>query len=260
MTRTSTAARRRSPAVPPALHYAVHSTLLSIKNVSFVIFFVGMPVLLYLVFGALFSAGRNGVGYSAMVMVSMAAYGALGAAMSGGSQLAMERRSGWFRSLSVTGLSPRSFLWAKAAMIMALVLPSLVLVYLAGLVLGGVRLPVGVWVVSLLAMWLALVPMAALGIVIGLWVKAEAVGGVTTLTLLLIAMLGGLWFPVEMMPPLMQQLARALPSYWLAELGRWPILGGAFPWTAVVVLLAWSAVLTAIGALGYRRAAATSKR
>ena len=59
----------------------------------------------------------------------------------------------------------------------------------------------------------------------------------------------------------MQAIARALPSYWLAELGRYPLLpGAAFPVTGVLVLLVWSAVLTVLGVLGYRRAVASSKR
>ena len=58
--------------------------------------------------------------------------------------------------------------------------------------------------------------------------------------LLVLSMLGGLWLPMEMMPPVMQTLAQTLPSYWLAELGRWPMLPDtAFPWAGVLVLLAW---------------------
>ncbi|MDN5763594.1 MAG: ABC transporter permease [Microlunatus sp.] len=249
--------------LPAPLHYAVHSTWLTLRNFAFVLFAVGMPLVLYIVFSQTFAAGSGPDAQlaSAMIMVSMAGYGALGAAMSGGAQLAMERRSGWFRQLSVTTLVPRDFLLAKAAVIMVLVLPSLLLVFGAGFLIGGVRMPLEVWLTSLVLMWLALIPMAILGIALGLWVKAEAVGGVTTLVLLVLAMLGGLWLPVEMMPPAAQTLAHALPSYWLAELGRWPMLPQmAFPWTGVAVLIGWSVGLTVLGALGFRRAAASSKR
>jgi ABC-2 type transport system permease protein len=249
--------------LPAPVHYAIHSTWLTLKNFAFVIFAVGMPLVLYLVFSQTFAGGSSADARlaSAMIMVSMAAYGSLGAAMSGGSQLALERRSGWFRQLSVTALAPRSFLLAKAAVIMILVLPSLLLVNAAGFVIGGIRMPVGVWFASIGLMWLALIPLAILGIVIGLWVKAEAVGGVTTLVLLLMAMLGGLWVPVDLMPSGAQALAHAMPSYWLAELGRWPMLPGtAFPWAGVAVLIGWGVGLTVLGAVGFRRAAATSKR
>ena len=115
-----------------------------------------------------------------MIMVSMAAYGSLGAAMSGGAQLAVERRSGWFRQLSITALPPRSFLWAKAVVIMALVLPALILVFAAGRVHRRRPGAGRAWLASLGLMWSACIPLAVLGIVIGLWVKAEVVQGVTT--------------------------------------------------------------------------------
>jgi ABC-2 type transport system permease protein len=266
---TPTSASRAAAAGPrpyrlgPALHYTAHSALLTAKNVSFLLFSVTLPVILYVVFSQMFATGNDGGGtdWAAMIMISMAAYGSLGAAMSGGAQLAVERRSGWFRQLALTVLPPQAFLWSKAAVIMLVVLPALLLVFAAGFAIGGVRAPLLVWLSSLGLLWLGLIPLTIFGIVIGLWVRAEAVQGLTTLLLLLLAMLGGLWFPVEVMPQLMQGIARTLPSYWLAELGRYPFLpDAAFPWPGVVVLLAWAVGLTFLGALGYRRAAANSKR
>jgi ABC-2 type transport system permease protein len=263
-TTTPAGPARTSLRLPPALHYTVRSALLTGKNFGFVIFSIAMPVILYLVFSSLYGTDAtddDGINWSAMIMVSMAAYGSLGAAMSGGAQLAVERRSGWFRQLSLTALPPRAFMWAKSGVIMLMVLPALILVFVAGATLGGVDAPVSQWLGALILMWVALIPLTILGIVIGIWVKAEVVQGVTTLSLLLLALLGGLWFPVQVMPPVMQAVAHATPSYWLAELGRYPFLPGtAFPWTAVWVLAGWSIGLTLLGALGYRRAAATSKR
>ena len=60
---------------------------------------------------------------------------------------------------------------------MLIVLPALVLVFLAGLLVGGVRAPVLDWLAIAGLLWLALIPMTILGIVIGLWVKADAVRG-----------------------------------------------------------------------------------
>ena len=251
----------RSTRLPPALHYALHSAVLTAKNVTFVVFTVIMPVTLYLVFSAIYGGGTDSGLASAMIMVSMAAYGSLGAAMSGGAQLALERRSGWFRQLMITSVPPRLFLWARAAVTMLLVLPALLLVFVAGASLGGVTATAGQWLASLGLLWIGLLPMMVLGMVVGVWVKAEAVQGVTTMLLLALSLLGGLWFPVEAMPPVMAAVAPALPTYWLGELGRFPFLPGAgFPWGGIWVLLAWSVVLTVLGALGYRRAAATSRR
>jgi ABC-2 type transport system permease protein len=250
----------RSTGLPPTLHYALMSAVLTAKNISFVVFTVVMPVTLYLVFSAIYGGDSDGLA-SAMIMVSMAAYGSLGAAMSGGAQLALERRSGWFRQLMITSVPPRVFLWARASVTMLLVLPAVILVFVAGAFLGGVTATAGQWLASLGLLWIGLLPMTVLGMVVGVWVKAEAVQGVTTMLLLALSLLGGLWFPVDNMPPIMAAIAPALPTYWLGELGRFPFLPNAdFPWGGIGVLLAWSVGLTVLGALGYRRAAATSKR
>ncbi len=258
-----TSPRRSRSEAAGALHYTLSMAVLTARNFGFVLFSVAMPVVLYLVFNSLYGQEDfgGGINWSAVIMVNMAAYGSLGAAMSGGAQLALERRSGWLRQLSITSLPPRAFLWSRAAVIMVMVLPALILVFAAGAIVGGVRAPAGQWLSALVLMWAGLIPLAIAGIVVGIWVKGEAVQGVTTMTLLLLALAGGLWFPVQAMPGFMQHLAHGLPSYWLAELGRWPFLpGAAFPWTGVAVLATWSVGLTAFGALGYRRAAALSKR
>ena len=73
----------------PALHYTLRTALLTAKNFGFVIFSLAMPVILYVVFSRMYGTvtDDSGVNWSAMIMVSMAAYGSLGAAMSGGAQL-----------------------------------------------------------------------------------------------------------------------------------------------------------------------------
>ena len=260
---TITEQRKRNPRPggAPVLHYAVQSGVLTARNVTFVIFTVIMPVTLYLVFTAIYAGENESRLASTMIMVSMAAYGSLGAAMSGGAQLALERRSGWFRQLMITSVPPQLFLWARATVSMVLVLPALLLVFVAGALLGGVTAPAAHWLASLGLLWIGLLPMVVLGMVVGVWVKAEAVQGVTTLLLLALSLLGGLWFPVEAMPPVMAALAPALPTYWLGELGRFPFLSSvSFPWSGTLVLAAWSLLLTVLGALGYRRAAASSRR
>ena len=255
---------RTAPRLPAPLHYLLHTLRLTMKNTGFMIFSLITPVVLYVVFNQMFGGASasqaGGINWAALYMVSMAAYGALGAAMGGGSQLAVERRSGWFRQLTITTLRPQQFLLAKAGVIMLVVLPALLLVFAAGFIFGGVRAPAVDWLTALLLMWLSLIPMAILGLAIGLWVKAETVQGLTTLTLLVMSMLGGLWFPAQLMPTAMQRIAELLPSYWIATLGRYPFSGTGFPWHGVLVLLAWTIGLTVIGALGYRRAAANSKR
>ena len=259
---TATVAPGRTGRMPAPVHYLIHSLRLMAQNTGFTVFSVITPLVLYVVFSQIFGdqSDTGGLDWAALYMVSMAAYGSLGAAMSGGAQLAVERRSGWFRQLTITTLRPREFLLAKAAVIMIIVLPALILVFIAGYAVGGVRAPFGNWLAALLLMWASLIPMTILGLVIGLWVKAETVQPLNVLVMLVMALLGGLWFPAQLMPEAMQRIAELMPSYWLASLGRYPIIGGPFPWHGVLVLLGWTIALTVLGALGYRRAAANSKR
>src|SRR5699024_4471090 len=132
--------------------------------------------------------------------------------------------------------------------------PSLLLVSIAGVLVGGVSGPPSVWAASMLSMWASLVPLTVLGLVIGLLVKGEAVGGVNALALLVLTMVGGLWFPVQTMPATLQLVARATPSYWVGEFGRAPWLGTTADPVGLVVLLGWLVVALAVGAMGYRRA------
>jgi len=261
---TSTTGERVGSArrLPAPVHYLLHSVRLTLRSTGFVIFSLITPLVLYVVFSRVFGSQEieSGVTWAAVYMASMAAYGSLGAAMGGGAQLATERRSGWFRQLSVTTLRPRAFLLAKAGVVLLMVLPALILVFIAGYVVGGVRAPLSAWSAALAMMWLSLIPLTILGVAIGLWVKPETVPGLNTLILLVISLLGGLWFPAQMMPAAMQRVAELMPSYWVAEFGRHPFIGGPFPWHGVLVMAGWTAVLSLIGVLGYRRAAATSKR
>ena len=63
----------------------------------------------------------------------------------------------------------------------------------------------------------------------------------------------GLWFPVELFPAFLQTVAKVMPSYWLADLGRSVLAGVGVPMTAVLVLAAWTVVLGVLGAFAYSR-------
>lgn len=254
------------PGSPPSirqerrlLHYLGQSITIQLRDWAFLGFVIVMPTSVYLFFVTIYGGQSSGQEVAAFMMVMMGAYGGLGAAMNAGSQIQSERSSGWFRQLMLTSLTPTQFVLAKIVTAVAVVVPAISAVFIAGAACG-VRLDAGVWAASLALMVGALLPMVVLGLVIGLWFKPQTATAVTTFAMLALAMLGGLWFPLDLMPAAMQTIGRLLPSYWVSQIGSWPLTGGAFPWTGVAVLVGWLVALAALGALGYGHSVRTSRR
>lgn len=243
------------------LGYLGRSLAIQLRDWSFLAFIIAMPSTIYLFFATIYGdqTAEGGASAAAVMMIAMATYGGLGAAMSAGNQITNERSTGWFRQLMLTALTPAQFIGAKVLVAVGIILPAIAVVFAAGAT-RGVRMPAQTWLGSGGLMLAALLPMVLLGLVIGLWLKPAAAAAATTLTMLALAMLGGLWFPLEMMPEAMQVVGRALPSYWAGRIASWPLMGGDFPLAGVGVIVAWTAALVGLGALGYRRAVRTSRR
>ena len=235
--------------------YALMSTRLAYRNVRFLVLTVALPLLLFLLYANLYQGQDAGDGLTvvAYLMVSMAAFGCIGAAINTGARVAIERQVGWNRQLRLTALPGSSYLVAKAIVSMLVTLPALLLVFLAGATIGDVHLSAGQWVGTGLAVWLGLIPFAVLGLVIGFAGTVDTVQPISMITYLGLSILGGLWFPVEAFPAFLQQVAKLTPSYWLADLGRSVLAGQGVPVDAVLVLTAWTLVLGAVGVWAYRR-------
>lgn len=233
-----------------------------VRDWSFLVFIIAMPVTMYLFFTSIYGGDADdpaGAVIAAVMMVTMATYGGLGAAMNAGASIQSERSSGWFRTLMLTPLNPAEFVAAKVLTAVTVVMPALLTVFAAGVV-RGVRLDPPVWAATFGLLLAALLPMVLLGLSIGLLFKPQTASAVTTLTMLALSMIGGLWVPLEMMPGAMQAVGRLTPSYWAGQIGSWPLMGGAFPWRGVQVIAVWSILLLILGALSYRRAVRTSRR
>lgn len=253
---------RRAPgALARLARYTAASIGQMVREWSFIAFIIAMPTTMYLFFSGIYGdqVASGGVTVAAIMMVTMATYGGLGAAMSAGATIQAERSSGWFRQLMLTPLSATQFFTAKVTTAVAVVVPALGAVFLAGAI-QGVRLPATTWLAIGGLLLASLLPMVVLGLVIGLWFKQQTASAVTTLTMLTLSMVGGLWFPLDMMPAGLQFVGRLLPSYWAGQIGTWPLVQGDFPTQGVLVIGAWTVSLLVLGALGYRRAVTTSRR
>jgi ABC-2 type transport system permease protein len=227
------------------------------RNRQYLFFTVLLPALFTVVFTKIM--GRQFVGAASYqdvagaIMVSMMAYGALGAALGATIRISFDRASGWLRQLRITPV-PQTHVFVVDVTVGALLtLPSLLVVALVGRFVNGVHLEPGTWLALVAVLWAGSVTFVALGLLLGLSLEEKAAGGAIGIVGTILAALGGLWWPVEMFPESMQTLARALPSYWYAELGRDVAAGSAPAAGAVAVMAGFTAVFAALTVLVARR-------
>ncbi|MGY5885347.1 ABC transporter permease [Modestobacter lacusdianchii] len=224
------------------------------RNRQYLFFTVLLPAL-FTVFFTKVIGGQLAPGdyqdVAGSVLVSMLAYGAIGAALGATIRIAFDRSSGWLRQLRVTPVPSGSVFAVDVAVGALLVLPSLVVVALVGRFVNGVQFGLGTWLALVGSLWAGSVVFVALGVAVGLALDAQAAGAAIGILGTVLAALGGLWFPVEQFPDGMATVARTLPSYWFAELGR-DVADGT-PTGAPVALLGAYGVLFAVAALAVAR-------
>ncbi len=128
---------------------------------------------------------------------------------------------------------------------------SIAVLYAAGASLG-VSLAVGEWLEMTALILVGLIPFAALGITLGHMLTPDSIGPAMGGGVSLLALLGGTWFPLGS-HGFLHDVAQFVPSYWLVQASHVAVGGRAWTATAWLVLLAWTAVLSALAVRAYRR-------
>ena len=217
----------------------------------FSIFTIGFPVAFFLIFANMYKGtGSNTVSY---LMVSLAAFGAVSAAISTGARTAIERQVGWNRQLRMTPLPGASYLVSKVIAAMLVALPSMLLVFLVGATVEHVSLDATTWLRLLVACWLGVLPMAAVGLLIGMIATGDSAQAISTVIMLLFSMLGGLWIPLQILPDFLSTLAESLPSYWLAQMGHDQLANAGINGQGLLIMLAWLVAAGFLVMVRYRR-------
>ncbi|MDN3354592.1 ABC transporter permease [Actinomadura sp. DC4] len=230
------------------------------RDRRFVFFTVAMPVAFYLLWSNIFAKGDGvesdtGLNAATYLLVSMASFGALGAALTTtGPRLAAERQTGWLRQLQVTPLRPAAVITAKIIASMCLALPSLIVVGLTAALTQHVRLSPGEWAAMIALMWVGTLPFAALGTLIGSLVGTDAAQPLTVACLFGLSILGGIWMSVSILPKTLRHIAHWMPSNRYADLGWSAVAGHAPPASDFFILAGWTVGLGALAIMAYRRA------
>jgi ABC-2 type transport system permease protein len=233
--------------------YLRYELLRTFRTRRFVVLAFGFPVVLYFMI-ALPSRHEHdlaGTGISAPLyfMVGMAAFGTMNAMLSAGARIAGERQIGWNRQLRITPLSPRQYFRVKVLTGYVMALATLVLLYVAGAVVG-VRLSVAdllhmTWLIAV-----GLIPFAALGVVFGHLLSVDSIGPAMGGMTALFALLGGTWYPLQ--DGTLRDIGRDLPSYWLVQASHVSLGGSAWSRHGWLVVAAWTVGAALLAARAYR--------
>lgn len=228
----------------------------TLRDGFFLLFGSGMPVMMYLLFTNIGGGGGDD-GWKTASMVGMAAYGALGSAMSIGTGVASDKSLGWLQQLRVTPLSPSQAVVGRAISGSVTVLPTILTVLLAGGLVNGVELTAWQWLALVLLLWIGALPFTMLGIGNGYRLTPQGTGVVNVACLMSFAIVGGLWFPLELLPHWLGSIGGFTPANRFAELG-WAATEGHAPGAGTIgVLAAWMLLFGGYAVISYRRSART---
>jgi ABC-2 type transport system permease protein len=235
--------------------------LRTLSDKRFLILMTAMPVAMYLLFTNLFGAQQpssaDTLTANVGAMVSMAAFGAIGAALSATApRIAQERTNGWLRQLRTMPIRTRDVITAKVLAAMLVAVPAIVLVDVAAVINHGVHLAVWQWLGIGVCLWTGTATFAALGTLIGFLTEGDSAFGIMYGIYLFLGAVGGLWMPPSVLPSVLQDISRFLPSNHLARLG-WTIAAGHAPHLGDgAIVAAWLILFAAMAAVRYRRPAA----
>ncbi len=225
----------------------------SLRNVRFLVFIAGFPVLLYLIYARQHGFSQ-GLTVAALLMVSMAVWSGMGSAMfATGPQLAKERENGWMRQLRASPISAPRWFFAKLIQGVLLIVPGFALLIALGFGYGHVHLAAARVGVLAAVLVLGSIPFCGLGLVIGLLFDGQTAQVAQMLTMLVMAFLGGIFITWSSLPHALQLIGEALPSYHLAQLGWNAAAGRALGAGNMLVLAAWTAGLALVAVWRWRQ-------
>ncbi len=224
-------------------------------NARYLIFVLGLPVGFYELYAHMYGTATPfaHTSWGVYFMMSMVAFGAVGTTLNvTGTQTALDRAGGWVRHLKVTPVPVWAYLAGQVVTAMVASLAVVMIIILVGLLSGGVswRLPLAE---AALAIWLGSLAYAALGLALAHWLDATLINYGIILVYLGSGMLGGLWTPLKYLPPVFTSIARAIPSYRMADMAWHLVAGRTLPGGDVAVLAAYVAGFGLLGGILYVR-------
>lgn len=232
---------------------AKYETLRMLRTPAFAIPFLGLPVLLYLLFAVVIFGGaiQSDPQAGPFIFTAFAVFGVMGPGMFGfGMIVAAEREQGLLKLKRALPMPPAAYLVAK--MLMALLFAVIVmLTMLAVLPLAHMPLSVGqIFTVTFINV-LGALPFCAIGFFIGVRTTSRSAPAFVNIIYQVMMHISGLFYPL---PNMLRTIAPIWPTYHLQQL-VFGVLGGQSHGSLVVHTAVLAGVTILLTLLAIRRLA-----
>lgn len=231
-----------------------------IRNPYTLAFTLGMPVAMYLLFGAGMGYGDIPAGHGNVkfyIMVSMAAYGCAVAMSSITSLAATESKQGWGRQLAMTPLGTTGYAMTKLTTAVSFAALAVLLVFIAGIATGAEASDVWRWWASAGIMLGIGLMFGLYGLGVGLFFNSDTAAALASISMTFFAFFGNVFMPLD---GVMLDIARFTPLYGFVALSRWPLTDGVLTtgqtdsiWIIVLNIMVWLGLFALLVAAGVKR-------
>lgn len=195
--------------------------LVAFRSLEFLIGVVGVPLLLYAMFGLpnVSDTLPRGTSYALMMMVSMSGYGIVSLAIFAfGDELAKERGRGWTRTMHATPLPAWVHLAGKVAMAGIYALIIVAAMSAIAMVAGGLSIPLADLLGFTVVMLSGVLAFSTFGFAIAYLVRPRAATAIANLIFLPLSFCSGFFFPLSELPAFLRGVAPWLPTYHFGQL------------------------------------------
>lgn len=200
------------------------------RNFSYIFWSILTPITFYILYTKVFFINLPDQKlWQAYFLMSMTSFSIMGGAIVNfGARLVAERQFGWSKQMSVTPVANSQLFFSKIIGQSTVHLLVIIIIFLTGFIVNGVKLSPVQWLTSGLWILLGTIPFLALGTVIGTINKVDTASGIGNLLYISLAILGGMWTPLQFMPDPIQKIGEWMPSFHYGN-GAWQIIQGHSP-------------------------------
>jgi ABC-2 type transport system permease protein len=232
---------------------AKYETVRMLRTPAFAIPFLGLPVLLYLLFGVVIfgAAIRNDAQAGMFIFAAFALFGIMGPGIFGfGMLVANEREHGLLTLKRALPMPPAAYLIAK--LLMALMFAIIVVATMfAALPISHVQLSAGQLLAAAVVLIFGSLPFCAIGLFIGVRTTSRSAPAFVNIIYQVMMHVSGLFYPL---PKFLRSIAPIWPTFHLQQL-LFTVVGVPSRGSTTVHIAVLAAVTLVLTALAIRRLA-----